>query len=318
MNRTDSRRLLTPLIAVLAVVLLALVGRGTAFAAADRPVAAAAPAANPDGFVRLGHLAPDVGPVDVYLAPFTGAAQSVITKAPYGSLTPYQTLPPGEYTLAMRPAGTPATATPMLSSQVTVTAGSAYTVLATGTTGALTTSVVTDDLTPPPADSSRVRLIQGSTKAQDLTVTAVGGPTLAAGVAYGTATGYANVAQGRWTLDVTAADGSSAVASAPVVDLKAGSVSSLLITDTTNGGFAVTPVVDATGISTATTPAGGVQTGAGGTATTTDNTSTNNTATGTTSTDDSDGGFTGLVVWLGLLLALAGGGVVVRRRMVSV
>ena len=310
MNRTAPRKWLTPLVAVLAAALLTLFGATTASAmvtpAASSP-AASSPATNPSGFVRLGHLAPDVGPVDVYLAPFNGTAQSVITKAPYGSLTSYQTLAPGAYTLAMRPAGTPAAATPMLSSQVTVTAGSAYTVLATGTMGALTTSVITDDLTPPPADSSRIRLIQGSTKAQDLTVTAVGGPTLAAGVAYGTATGYANVAQGRWTLEVTAADGSSAVASAPVVDLKAGSVNSLVIIDTSNGGFAVTPVVDATGISTATAPAGGVKTGAGGTATTTVNTS----SVATTS------GVTVPAAALGLLLAVAAG-VLVHRRTATV
>lgn len=311
MNRTAPRKWLTPLVAVLAAALLTLFGATTASATATASAmatpAASSPATNPSGFVRLGHLAPDVGPVDVYLAPFNGTAQSVITKAPYGSLTSYQTLAPGAYTLAMRPAGTPAAATPMLSSQVTVTAGSAYTVLATGTMGALTTSVITDDLTPPPADSSRIRLIQGSTKAQDLTVTAVGGPTLAAGVAYGTATGYANVAQGRWTLEVTAADGSSAVASAPVVDLKAGSVNSLLITDTTNGGFAVTPVVDATGIRTATAPAGGVETGAGGTATTTVNTS----SVATTS------GVTVPAAALGLLLAVAAG-VLVHRRTATV
>lgn len=296
MNRTAPRTLLTPLVGVLAVLLLTLLGAGAASAAQPSP------ATNPSGFVRLAHLAPEVGPVDVYLASFGGAEQSVIKKAPYGSLTPYETLAPGDYTLAMRPAGAPATTTPMLSSQLTVTQGSAYTVLATGTMGALTTSVLTDDLTPPPADASRVRLVQGSTKAQDLTVDAVGGPTLARGLAYGTATGYANVAQGRWTLKVTAADGSSAMASAPVVDLKAGSVNSLLITDTPSGGFAVTPVLDATGINTAMTPAHGVQTGGGGTATTTDSTSRMTVP---------------VVVGFGVLLVTAGG-IGVRWRMVAV
>lgn len=297
---TRARTLLVPLVTVLAALLLGLLGAGPA-------AAQATPAANPSGFVRLGHLAPDVGPVDVYLAPFGGTEQAVITKAPYGSLTAYQTLAPGDYTLAMRSAGSPATATPMLSAQVTVAAGSAYTVLATGRMGAVSTSVINDDLTPPPADASRVRLIQGSTKAQDLTVEAVGGPTLARGLAYGTASGYANVPQGRWTLKVTAPDGSSAMASAPVVDLTAGSVNSLLITDTSEGGFAVTPVVDATGINTAMAPAGGVETGAGGTATSIINTHAGNTASSSTVP----------VVGIGLLLAAAGG-VLARRRTVAV
>jgi hypothetical protein len=297
-TRAPARTLLVPLVTVLAALLLGLFGAGSA-------AAQAAPAANPSGFVRLGHLAPDVGPVDVYLAPFGGAQQSVITKAPYGSLTAYQTLTPGDYTVAMRPAGTPATTAPMLSSQVTVAAGAAYTVLATGRMGALSTSVITDDLTPPPPNASRVRLIQGSTKAQDLTVEAVGGPTLARGLAYGTATGYANVPQGRWTLKVTAPDGSSAMASAPVVDLTAGSVNSLLITDTPSGGFAVTPVVDAAGINTAMAPAGGVETGAGGTATRIINPSV------TTSSSS-----TAAILGGGVLLAAAGA-VLARRRTVA-
>ncbi len=290
---TRPRTLLVPLVTVLAALLLGLLGAGTA-------AAQAAPAANPSGFVRLGHLAPDVGPVDVYLAPFGGAQQAVITAAPYGSLTAYQTLAPGDYTVAMRPAGSAASSAPMLSAQVTVAAGSAYTVLATGRTSALSTSVITDDLTPPPANASRVRLIQGSTTAQDLTVEAVGGPTLARGLAYGTATGYADVPQGRWTLRVTAPDGSSAMASAPMVDLAAGSVNSLLITDTSSGGFAITPVVDAAGIDTALAPAGGVETGAGGTATNIISTTSSSTAP---------------VIGIGLLLVAAGG--LARRRMVA-
>jgi len=51
------------------------------------------------------------------------------------------------------------------------------------------------------------------------------------------------------------------------VDLPAGSVNSLLVTNAPGGGFAITPVVDSTGIDLAMAPAGGIQTGLGGTAT---------------------------------------------------
>ena len=194
MTVSTTHRRRAPLVAVLAAFLLALAGAGTASAQT-----APAPT-NPSGFVRLGHLAPDVGPVDVYLAPFGGQEQVVIRKAPYGTLTPYQTLAPGDYTVAMRPAGTPASTTPMLSSRVSVSQGAANTVLVTGRMGALTSAVISDDLTPPPADAARIRLVQGSPSAQNLTVAAVESPTLARDVAYGTATGYADVPQGRWTL----------------------------------------------------------------------------------------------------------------------
>jgi len=202
----------------------------------------------------VGHLAPDVGPVDVSLTRADGGTANVLTTAPYGAFTPYQTLTPGFYTVAMRPAGAAAATEPMLSAPVTVDKGKAYTLLATGTRDALKTSLIDDDLTKPPTDTSRVRLVQGSTAAPTLTVTAVGGPTLSRDLAYGQATGYANVPQGRWTLQVLTPDGSEAMTSAPVVDLAAGSVNSLLVTNAPGGGFAITPVVDAKGIAPAMAP----------------------------------------------------------------
>ena len=259
---TTLRRLLAPLIPVL----LALVWASTAGAGSAAAQTVPAPS-NPSGFVRVGHLAPDVGPVDVYLMSASGGPQTVLKTSPYGAFTPYQTLTPGFYTVAMRPAGAQASTEPMLSAPVTVDQGKAYTVLATGTAGALKTSVINDDLTKPPADASRVRLVQGSTAAPTLTVQAVGGPTLSRELGYGQSTGYANVPQGRWTLKVVKADGSDAMVTAPVVDLPAGSVNSLLVTNAPGGGFAITPVVDSTGIDPAMAPAGGIQTGLGGTAT---------------------------------------------------
>ena len=261
MTVTTLRRLLAPLAAALFALLLAVAG-ATAASADTVP----APT-NPSGFLRVGHLAPDVGPVDVSLTRADGGTATVLTTAPYGAFTPYQTLTPGFYTVAMRPAGAAAATEPMLSAPVTVDKGKAYTLLATGTRDALKTSLINDDLTKPPTDTSRVRLVQGSTAAPTLTVAAVGGPTLSRDLAYGQATGYANVPQGRWTLQVLTPDGSEAMTSAPVVDLAAGSVNSLLVTNAPGGGFAITPVVDAKGIDPAMAPTGGIQTGLGGTAT---------------------------------------------------
>jgi len=261
MTVTTLRRLLAPLAAALFALLLAVAGATTA--SADTVPAPT----NPSGFLRVGHLAPDVGPVDVSLTRADGGTATVLTTAPYGAFTPYQTLTPGFYTVAMRPAGAAAATEPMLSAPVTVDKGKAYTLLATGTRDALKTSLINDDLTKPPTDTSRVRLVQGSTAAPTLTVAAVGGPTLSRDLAYGQATGYANVPQGRWTLQVLTPDGSEAMTSAPVVDLAAGSVNSLLVTNAPGGGFAITPVVDAKGIDPAMAPTGGIQTGLGGTAT---------------------------------------------------
>lgn len=260
MNRPFRRRL-TPLLAVLATVLLALGGAGTATARTAPTLT------NPSTFIRVGHLAPALGPVDVYLTPDGGAQKRVVEKAPYGAISGYETLAPGGYTLSMRAAGADPRSPVLLSAPVSTKAGASYTVLVTGTPANLVTRVVRDDLTPPPPGDARVRLLQGSPAATKLTVTAVQGPVLARDVAYGTATGYGSVPQGRWTLKVTNADGSSAMSSAPVVDLVAGTVNSLVVTDSPDGRFAVNAVTDSAGIDTAVAPGGGVETGGGGTAT---------------------------------------------------
>lgn len=254
---------------VLRALVLALLGAlallvGTAGAASAQTTTTT----NPSGFVRVGHLAPGVGPVDVTLTAPDGTPSPMAQKAPYGRISDYQTLAPGTYTLAMRAAGSAADSTPLLSASVPVASGTAYTVLVAGTPDALVTRVVTDDLTPPSAGSARARVLQGAPDAATLTIRAVGGPVVARNVAYGTATGYGDVPQGRWTLRVTTPDGTDALENAPTVDLAAGTVNSLVVTQDASGRFSVTPIVDATGLDTAAAPQAGVETGGGGTATT--------------------------------------------------
>ncbi|GGN29045.1 peptidase [Lentzea pudingi] len=223
------------------------------------PVASAAPAAPPTGWVRLGHLSPSTPAVDVYLAPLGGPSQEVIRKASYGTLTGYNNLVPGPYTVAMRPAGASADSPAILNWTVQIKAGSASTVLAVGDRENLRSSVITDELSPPASGKAKVRLIQGAPSEAKVEVSAMGGPTLARDVAYGTATGYAEVSEGRWTLDVKASGDSTAT-----VDVRAGSVQSLLVLDKPGGGLEVKPVTDGSGM--AAMPLGGVETGAGGTA----------------------------------------------------
>ena len=249
------------------------------------PFAAAETA--PTGWVRVGHLSPDTPPVDIYIAALDGSERETIRKAAYGTLSQYSNLQPGEYTVAMRPAGAEASSAAMLSWTVRVDAGSAATVLAVGKRDQLRNAIVTDDLTPPTSGNAKVRLIQGAPSQAKVDVTAVGGPALARGVAYGTATGYAEVPMGRWTLEVK-----GDVTSSATVDAESASVQSLLVLDKPGGGFEVKAVTDGSGI--AAMPTGGVETGAGGTAP------------------------AGLLGLGGTVLVLVGGAsVLVRRRVVA-
>ncbi|MGQ0841047.1 DUF4397 domain-containing protein [Actinokineospora sp.] len=224
--------------------------------------AAAQPAPGADlGWVRLGHLSPEVPPVDVYLAPFGGRERVIIRKAGYGAVTPYSTLVPGAYTVSMRPADAASTAPPALSATVQIVKGSAYSLLvfATGPQGALRGDLVIDDLSAPRPGSGRLRIVQGAARLAPVTADVGGGPALATSAAYGMTTPYTDLTEGRYTLRLRGEQAETPAA----VDVRAGTSTTLLVTEA-EGALVVNPLVDST--ATATAPRLGVETGAGGTA----------------------------------------------------
>ena len=102
------------------------------------------------GMLRLAHLSPDTPSVDVYVdsvsSPDTGI---VLSGVGYGTVSGYQSVPAGTYTVSMRSAGAPVTSAPVLSTTVTVDAGAAFTVAGVGPFAQLGLEVLDDDLTPP-------------------------------------------------------------------------------------------------------------------------------------------------------------------------
>jgi hypothetical protein len=247
-------RLLALLALALATALLSL-GTGSAASASSGTATA------PTGWIRVGHISPDTPAVDVYIAAYSGGQAHVIKDAPYGTVTPYTALNPGLYTVAMRAENAAATSAPMLSWTVNVQAGSASTLLAVDDHGRLTPSIIPDDLTAPAGGDAKIRLIQGAADSTTVSASVVGGPQLADDAAYGTATGYGQIPAGTWTIKLT---GTGHTALTTRVTVIAGSVTSLLILDHPGGGLELTPILDASSMTRM--PAGGVQTGAGGTA----------------------------------------------------
>lgn len=222
----------------------------------------AAAGANPDALVRLAHLSPDTPAVDVYLAQQGAAAPTVVRDVAYGAVSDYLALAPGSWTVDMRLAGAPATSTPVLDTSATVVAGDAYSVLVTGTGGALRAAVTTDDLAPVPAGQARARVVQASPRAADATFQAVGGPLLAQDQAYGTAGAYGTVPAGRWSVQVS--EPGATTPDVRTLDLAEGSVNTLVVVDNRSGGFDVLPVVDGAGVPAAQVPTGSVPAGFGG------------------------------------------------------
>jgi hypothetical protein len=243
------RRRFTTLIAVALVV----VGLSTL-----DPTRAAA--AGSVGYVRLAHLSPDTPEVDVYLSSPSGSvAPKKFPGVGYGVVSEYLTLPTGSYAVAMRGAGAPESSAPVLTTQVTVDAGKAYTVAGVGKHADLGLRVINDDLKLPDNGKAKVRIVQASLQAPVLDVSVAHGSTIADGVQFASTTAYREVKQGAWTVDLKQSGGGRT--SSVMCTLTGGNVYSLFVLDRPNG---LTAELRTDAQRKGSTPKGGVETGAGG------------------------------------------------------
>ena len=221
-------------------------------------VASASGAATSTGWVRLAHLSPNTPAVDVYLYSFGDtSAQLVLHHVGYGAVSPYEPLAAGQYTVAMRAAGAPAASAPVLSANLTVAPGHAYTVAGMGPESGLRLQVLDDQLTTPPG-KALVRVIQASLRQHVVTVT-YGGDVLASDLAFASVSPYSAVSPATATVRVTG-DGDHVTAS---VTLGAGTVHTLVVLDGAKG-LEIDNLLDAAG--SGDPPASGASTGLGGTA----------------------------------------------------
>jgi hypothetical protein len=210
------------------------------------------------GWIRLAHLSPNTPAVDVYLYSFDNStAMIVLHHVAYGTVSPYEAVPAGDYSVAMRAAGASATSQPVLSTSVTIAAGHAYTVAGMGPESGLRLQVLDDQLTTP-SGQALVRVIQASLKQQVVNVS-LGSTTLASGLKFATVSSYQAVSPGTKTVTVSA-NGTNVTSS---VTLAAGTVHTLVVLDGASG-LEVVSLEDASGMGQP--PLGGVSTGFGGTA----------------------------------------------------
>jgi len=214
-----------------------------------------------DGYVRLAHLSPDTPAVDVYLRSESGAIKPQTFKGvAYGAMSAYLRLPAGNYQVAMRKAGAAPGTKPVITTEVGVTGGGAYTVAGVGRFADLGLRVLQDDLKLPDPGKSKIRIIQASVKAPVLDVAGKNGSKIADGVAFATTTEYREVNPGKWSVQVVPTGGGKT--SVLPCTLGAGSVYSLIVLDDQGGGLKPELHVDAE--RQGTVPRGGVATGDGG------------------------------------------------------
>ena len=247
------------LAAVLALALgLAGLAAPAALASAAGSASAAAPAAAPVGWIRLAHLSPNTPAVDVYLYSFGDPSAMIVLKhVTYGTVSGYQALAVGEYTVAMRLAGASPTSKAVLSTTVNVAAGKTYTVAGMGPASGLRLQILRDRLTTP-RGKALVRIIQASLQQHKVTVTA-GTKALARNLAFASVTSYQTVTPGTWDVRAAGETGSASKS----IHLAAGTIHTLVILDDP-GHLSIDNLIDAAG--SRVLPDGGAATGFGGTA----------------------------------------------------
>ncbi len=220
--------------------------------------ASAASAMTGTGYLRLAHLSPNTPAVDVYLYSFGDpSAIVVLHHVAYGQVSPYETVAAGEYTVAMRAAGAPPSAKPVLSTTVDVVSGHAYTVAGLGPLSGIRLQVIGDSLAMT-RHAALVRVIQASMHQTSVTVTA-GSKVLGRDLNFTTVTPYETVHPGTVTISAvgTTEHGSGQFTLAP------DTIYSLVILDN-SGELKVDALVDSAGSKIM--PAGAASTGFGGTA----------------------------------------------------
>src|SRR5215472_367225 len=216
--------------------------------------APAASAKSDVGWVQLAHLSPNTPAVDVYLYSFGNAkAKLVLHHVAYGTVSPFEQLASGDYTVAMRLAGAPAKSKAVLSTAVDVRAGHAYTVAGMGPAKGLRLQVIPDRLTTP-AGRSLVRVIQASLRYQKITVDA-NHRTLAKNINFAHVTNYVSTPPGSFDVHFAGmgAKGSSNIS------LAAGTIHTLVVLDASHSGLQIANLEDAAGSAVA--PVGGANTG---------------------------------------------------------
>ena len=186
-------------------------GAAAAVAALAAVTLSASPAAAAgDGYVRLAHLSPGHPGgrrlPEVRVRRGRRSRRSPASRTARMSRVSAAARPAPTRWRCARPAPTPSTK-PVLTTQVTVENGAAYTVAGVGRYADLGLRVLQDDLKLPGPGESKVRIIQASVRAPVLDVDVNNGPEIADGVQFATTTDYREVKPGTWTVKVQPSGG---------------------------------------------------------------------------------------------------------------
>lgn len=190
-------------------------------------------------FVRVAHLSPDAPNVDVRVD-----GSRVLSNVPFKAVSDYLELAGGAHRVQVTPANA---ATPVvIDANVTLTAGTSYTVAAVGRlgNGTLQPLVLTDDRTPA-SGQARVRFVHASPDAPAVDVGVAGGANVFTNKSFKEFTAYAALPAATYNLAVKPAGTPTVALSVPNVAVQAGYNYTIFAVGLLGDGtLAALPVVD--------------------------------------------------------------------------
>jgi hypothetical protein len=171
-----------------------------------------------DACINVVHASPDAPAVDVYLD-----GSLALEGLAFGDFSGWVPVPAGDHQVQVTPAGEAADAA-VIDAPVTVEAGMAYHIAATGTVAEIAPAIYPVDLNAPADGNARVRVIHASPDAPAVDVAVTGGDVLVAGLAFPDASDALEVPAGAYDLEVRPAGTTDVALELPGVALEAGMV----------------------------------------------------------------------------------------------
>jgi Domain of unknown function (DUF4397) len=225
------------------------------------PTVASAQSRPGRAMVRVAHFSPDASYVDVYMVSLN--RKQLFPNVFYKSVSAYWAVAAGPFTYEVRAAGAAPESEPVIQVKGNLDAGKAYTVAAVGRRDQLQGLLLRDDMTPSAPGRAKVRFLDAAFELPPVDIAVAGGPVLASRLAYPEPTRYRQVDSGRQRVEVRRA-GAAAVLVKGTVAVKPGTVTSVVLLGGAGEPRELYAFSDAAGSMAA--PAGGIRTGAGGTA----------------------------------------------------
>lgn len=141
------------------------------------------------------HASPDAGPIDVYVDD-----ELALPGLTYGTLNDFAPVNAGDRRIRVVPAGA-AVEDAVIDERVALTDGVAYEVAAVGLLESIDAAVLPIDTVPLAADAARIRVVHAAPDAPPVDVAVVAGDPVISDVAFGEASGYAEVPAGTYELE---------------------------------------------------------------------------------------------------------------------